>query len=90
MYNIVLVSGVQQSDSVINLSIYLSGLFQTLFPYRFISFWDRGCALNDVLLAVYTIQIYMNKGSSGSWVITAPYKIKKEGYLLRSCDPWWD
>ena len=38
MYNIVLVSGVQQSDSVINLSIYLSGLFQTLFPYRFISF----------------------------------------------------
>ena len=37
----------------------------------------------DILLTVYTSQIYMYKASNGSWVIVAPYKIKKEGYLLR-------
>ena len=32
IYNVVLVSGVQQSDSVIH--IHISPLFQILFPYR--------------------------------------------------------
>ena len=32
MYSVVLVSGVQQSDSVIH--IHVSILFQTLFPFR--------------------------------------------------------
>ena len=34
---------------------------------------------------VCIIQISKDKVSSGSWVIAAPYKIKKECYLLRSC-----
>ena len=32
----------------------------------------------------YTTQIYPYKANSGWWVMVAPYKIKKEGYLLRS------
>ena len=36
---------------------------------------------NDVLLTVKAIQVYTYKVSSGSWVIVAPYKIKKESYL---------
>lgn len=42
---------------------------------------------NDVLLTVYTLQIGRYKGSSGSWVLVAPYRIKKEGYLLSTWDP---
>ena len=34
MYNVVVVSGVQQSDSVIHIYVYMSILFQVLFPYR--------------------------------------------------------
>ena len=40
--------------------------------------------LNYEILTVYTIQISTCKSSSESWVIMAPYKIKKKGYLLRS------
>jgi len=36
-------------------------------------FEAEGYTLNDVLLAVYTTQIYK---SSGSWITVAPYKIK--------------
>ena len=32
--NVVVVSGVQQSDSVIHIYVYMSILFQVLFPYR--------------------------------------------------------
>ena len=39
MYNVVLISGVQQSDSVIH--IHVSILFQILFPYRLV------CVLNS-------------------------------------------
>ena len=42
------------------------------------SFWDRRLKLNDVYNAIHAYN-----ASSGSWVIMAPYKIKKEGYLLR-------
>ena len=34
MYNVVLVSGVQQSDSIIRIYMYMSILFQVLSPYR--------------------------------------------------------
>ena len=43
--------------------------------------------LNDILSTVYTIQIYVYKTSSRSWVTVASSKIKKEGYLLRTNDP---
>ena len=33
VYNVVLVSGIEQSDSVVHISI----LFQIVFPYRFIT-----------------------------------------------------
>lgn len=42
------------------------------------------CTLNDVHSDVDTIHIDTYKASDGSWVIRAPYKIKEEGYLLRS------
>ena len=35
-------------------------------------------------LTVCTTQVYMYKASSGSCVFMDPYKIEKEGYLLRS------
>ena len=38
------------------------------------------CTLNDILLTVYTIEVYTYK----TWVIMVPYKIKQKGYLLRS------
>ena len=34
-------------------------------------------------MTAYTIQI-----EARSQAIVAPYKIKKKGYLLKSCDPW--
>ena len=50
-------------------------------------FETKGWTSNDVLWAVYTIQIYTSKASNGSWVIVTPYQIKRKGYLLRNCDP---
>ena len=54
------------------------------FAYKFLR---QGCALNNVLLTVNTIQIYRYKASSGSWVIMAQDSegmlSPQEGWLMQ-------
>ena len=89
IYNVVLVSGVQQSDSVIH--TYLSLLFQILFPYRLLQdiehnslcytvgpclFYIQQCVSNPKLL-IYpspTFSFFFNySGLYFSWFYTQQY-----------------
>ena len=61
MINNVLVSGVQQSDSVVQ--IYVSLLFQTLFPFRLLQSTEQSslCYTAGLLLVIYFIFLFIKK-----------------------------
>ena len=60
MYNVVLVSGVQQSDSIIRIYMYMSILFQVLSPYRLLRNSEFPVLCNRSLLVTYFMSQTLN------------------------------
>ena len=73
--------------SFANIFSHSEGCLFVLFMVSFVYISFETKDTSRVVLTVYTTQICTYNTSRGSRVFMTPYKIEKEGYLLRSRDP---
>ena len=86
IYNVVLVSGIQQSDSVIHIHIFI--LFQILFPYRLLHNIEQSSLCYTVVPCWLSIFSKYLKIFSFIYLFMAALSLHYCAWAFSSCGEW--